>query len=303
MNKLNYQKEIIIRLDGSFDNGKLSHAYIFSGVKNSGQLEVANYFAGKIIGCDSDGIRLSHHDVFYISSQKQNIGKQQVVDMLDDISITSMSGNTKVFIVEDAQKLTVSAQNSLLKSIEDPMGNLVFIFIVENLTQLLPTVISRTQIFKFKPLPFNQHYQEILKQYEDVVKLKYALYLDNVDYDELYNSEEFDLYLDFTLKYLDLYINDRKKLMIELEEFCYSKFNSKQKMNTAINLLIINVSTMINFKNGVDGLFDNRMQSINDNITEHELLNLLNKLFVSLEMVNNNVNVKLVIDKLSMDRE
>ncbi len=70
MNKLEFQNEIVNRIDASCENHKIFHSYIFSGNKNSGQIEVANYFASKLIECYVGG---SHPNLFYITTEKQNI--------------------------------------------------------------------------------------------------------------------------------------------------------------------------------------------------------------------------------------
>ncbi len=306
MNKLEFQNEIVSRINVSYESDKISHAYIFSGVRNSGQIEVAKYLASKVLEADEEEKHLinllSHPDIFYITSEKQNIGKDQVVEMSYEISTTSMDGKRKIFIIDDAQKLSISAQNSLLKVVEEPDGDSIVIFIVENLNQLLTTVVSRSQIVKFKPVNFELLYSELVSQYEDTLKLKYALYLENNTYDELYDSEEFTKYLDVVHDYLELYFTDRNSLLMKLEEICYSFCNNKEKMTNFINLLIVNVSSIINYKNNTGELFDPRISSLVEYSSLEELIDLQNKLFESYDMIKSNVNVRLAVDKMSMER-
>lgn len=300
MNKLEFQNEIVNRIDVSYENNKISHAYIFSGARNSGQMEVANYLASKVL--DSQVDIFNHPSIFYINSEKQNISKEQIVEMTYEMQTTSMSGDTKIFVVDDAHKLSVSAQNSLLKIIEEPEGNSVVIFIVENLNQLLTTIVSRSQIVKFKPVVFDIIYDEIASNYDDKLKLKYALYLDNNNYDELYNCEEFTNYVGVVFDYLTTYFEKREELLLRLEEICYSFCNNKEKMINFINFLIANVSSIMNYKNNTGELFDSRIQSCIENVDEVELIDLQNKLFETHEMLNSNVNIRLAVDKLSMER-
>lgn len=307
MNKVEFQNEILDRINVSYDMNKISHAYIFSGSNNSGQLEMAKYLAIKIIADDMEEKNLIesmiHPNVFYINTTKQNISKEQVLEMSNEIATSSMSGKPKIFIVDDAQKLTISAQNSLLKVVEEPDSKSIFIFIVENVNQLLTTIVSRSQIVKFKPIVFDVLYDEIVDSYDNPLKLKYALYIDNNKYDELYNSEEFTNYLGVVYDYLETYFKNKGQLIIKLEEMCYSFCNSKDKIINFVNFLIVNVSSMINYKNSTGELFDSRMNSFINEVSEKELVILLNNLFESFDMINNNVNIKLAIDKLSMERE
>ncbi len=307
MNKLEFQNEIVNRIDVSCENNKVSHAYIFSGASFSGQIEVAKYLATKVLNAtESEAINIdnmNHPNVFHIKTDKQNISKEQVLDMSYEMQTTSMSGESKIFIIEDAQKLSVSAQNSLLKVVEEPDGKSVVIFIVENLNQLLPTIVSRSQLIKFKPVPFDLAYEELVSKYDDDLKLKYALYLDNNNYEQLYDDEEFNNYIDVVYNYLTTYIENRERLITLLEEICYSFCTSKAQMINFVNFLIVNVSSIINYKNSLGTLFDDRLEPIISSISEDELLDLQNKLFNAYEMLQNNVNIKLTIDKLSMERK
>ncbi len=301
MDKLTFQNEIKTRLDISYKQNKLFHSYIFSGAKNSGRLDMAKYLAKLVIEKDGHLIDdLMHPNVFYVTTEKQNISKDQVLKINEEINTTSLTGNNKVFIIEDAHKLSISAQNSLLKVIEEPQGNSYIIFIVENVHQLLTTIVSRSQIVKFKPVPFELLYSDICEDYEDKLKLKYALYIDNANYQELYEDEEFGNYLEMVYNYLEGYFVKPDKILYLLEEICYSKCKNKEKMLMFLNFLIINVSSLINYKNSVDPkLFDERLEGFSEQLNVKQLTQFLNNIFECYEMVNTNVNIKLAFDKLT----
>ncbi len=304
MDKLDFQTEIVERLNISSNNNKLFHSYIFSGAKDSGQLEVAKHFAKLVLAkndfdAESQIDNLSHANLFHIVSEKQNISKEQVLKMTTEINTTSLTGNSKVFIVSDAHKLSISAQNSLLKVIEEPEGSSFVIFIVENVYQLLPTIVSRSQIVKFKPLPFIHRYYEICDDYDDKLKLKYALYLDDNNFEELYADENFSNYLTIVGKYIKHYFQREDNTYL-LEEYCYKNLKSKEEFRNLVNLLIINASSIIDYKEAVsDTIFDDRFLEIINDIEMEQLVELLNKLFKCYEMINSNVNVKLAFDKLT----
>ncbi len=304
MDKLDFQNEIVERLNISSNNGKLFHSYIFSGSKACGQEEVAKHFA-KLVLAKNDFIaesqidNLTHSNLFYIVSEKQNISKEQVLNMTSEINTTSLTGSDKVFIVNDAHKLSESAQNSLLKVIEEPKGNTYVIFIVENVYNLLPTIVSRSQIVKFKPLPFINKYYEICDEYEDKTKLKYALYLDDSNFENLYASEDFDNYIRVVREFMYKYFQKLDNTYL-LEEYCYKYLKSKDEFKNLVNLLIINISTVINFKEAVsDTIFDDKFLEIINDMEMDLLVQLLNKLFVCYDMIDSNVNVKLAFDKLT----
>lgn len=300
MDKLSFQSEIVERIDASSNNSRLFHSYIFSGSSNSGQMEVANHFAKKVVK-DYNGD--SHPNVFKITTEKQNIGKEQVLEMAYEMHTTSMSGSSKVFIIENAEKLSVSAQNSLLKIIEEPEGSSYVIFIVENTNQLLSTIVSRSQIINFKPLPFELIYDNIYNNYENKLKLKYAVYLDNSNYDELYNDEEFDIYLDVVFNYINVYFIKNEQSIYELEEICYSKIKDKKMCLIFLKFLIINIETIIANINTKAELFDHRVVDATKKCDSNLLVRFLEKTFICYDMVNSNVNIKLALDKLTSERK
>lgn len=303
MDKLSFQNEIVERLNISSANNKLVHSYIFSGRKESGQLEVAKHFAKIVIADNNSNFEslidnFTHPNLFYISSEKQNISKEQVVEMTSEMNSTSLTGASKVFIVEDSNKLSVSAQNSLLKVIEEPQGNSYVIFLVENIYQMLPTIVSRSQIVKFKPLPFETIVEEISSQYDDKVRLKYALYLDDVNYDDLYNSDGFENYQNVVKNCFKIYFSN-DDLQYLLEEHCYKFFNKKEEVKNLVNLLIINSSTIISYQENISSkVFDKAVLEIVSTHNSDILLEFLTRLFECYEMLDANVNVRLAFDKV-----
>jgi len=144
----------------------LAHAYLFAGMEGAGQHELAIWIAQRLF-CQHvvDGApdetceectRIAngqHPDIVTVAPTGQSIHVDQVRYLKAEFSKSAVEGNRKLFIINDAEKMTASAANSLLKFIEEPSGNVTALLLTTNKQLMLPTIISRTQVIEFPPLP------------------------------------------------------------------------------------------------------------------------------------------------------
>ncbi len=172
---------IIESLKNAIKTERVTQSYIFSGLKGLGKRLTAYSFA-KVLQChnniNSGDVCCcckciscitfesgNNTDVFFVESTKtKSIGvddiREQIKNRMDSLPYTH---KYKIFIVSDADKMSVAAQNALLKTIEEPAGYGIFIFLTENFKSLLPTIISRSVVYKLKPLSYDTVYDYLLK--------------------------------------------------------------------------------------------------------------------------------------------
>ncbi|MED4954907.1 DNA polymerase III subunit delta' [Paenibacillus macerans] len=151
-------------LQGGLRRNEISHAYIFSGPPGSGQMEMAMAFVQALFctrgGDDACGECLecrkvlhgNHPDLFTVKPDGATIKIDQIRDLQRIFSYRSESGNPKAYIIDEAEKMTVQAANSLLKFLEEPPSPAVAILLSDNGRALLPTIQSRAQWVPFLPL-------------------------------------------------------------------------------------------------------------------------------------------------------
>lgn len=136
---------------------KISHAYIINGMQGSGKNMIADIFS-KTLQCEKGGDTPcngchsctqaesgNHPDIIRITHEKPaSIGVEDVRGQLvGDIQIRPYSGRYKIYIIDDADKMTVQAQNAILKTIEEPPEYGIIMLLTENADALLPTILSR----------------------------------------------------------------------------------------------------------------------------------------------------------------
>jgi DNA polymerase III subunit delta' len=154
MTILGHEKNIR-NLERLVENKNLAHAYIFSGPESVGKFQVAFEFANKLIGNEEESV---NPDILVLRPEtedkkgvlrKKDIKIESVRELEHNLSLSSYFGGYKVAIIDDADRLTRSAQNALLKTLEEPPEKAIVILVVQNKEKIIPTIISRCQEIKF----------------------------------------------------------------------------------------------------------------------------------------------------------
>ena len=167
-------EQTIQHMKNAIRMNKVSHAYMINGEKGSGKKLLAGLFA-QTLQCEAGGTEpcmqcrsckqaesLNQPDIIIINHEKPNtiIVEDIREQMNGDIQIRPYSSPYKVYIIDEADKLSVQAQNALLKTIEEPPSYAVIFLLTENAGTLLPTIRSRCVLLDLKPVS-----SQIIKRY------------------------------------------------------------------------------------------------------------------------------------------
>lgn len=161
------QDHIKEHLRTAIENGKISHAYIIHGEKNAGKEFIAETFA-MALECEDDtdiepcmechackqAITKNNPDIITLIHEKPGtIGVEDVRrSIVSDVSIRPYNGKWKIYLINDAEKMSVQAQNALLKTLEEPPDYVVIMLLTSNMSALLPTIISRSTVLNMRPV-------------------------------------------------------------------------------------------------------------------------------------------------------
>ncbi len=154
------QKTIVRTLQNALKNDKIGHSYLFTGPRGTGKTSMARLFA-KAINCE-EGIghqcchcsnciaiaESTHPDVVEIDAASNN-GVEQVRDLIDRIKYAPIKGRMKIYIIDEVHMMSAGAFNALLKTLEEPPDNVVFILCTTEPQKVLPTIVSRCQRYDF----------------------------------------------------------------------------------------------------------------------------------------------------------
>ncbi|MDO4268252.1 MAG: DNA polymerase III subunit delta' [Eubacteriales bacterium] len=150
----------------AIENNKISHAYILTGEAGMGRKSLANAFALTLLCEKGKGepcmechacrqvLSGNHPDLIYVTHEKPAaIGVDDIREQINDtIMVRPYSSYYKIYIVDEAEKMTPQAQNALLKTIEEPPSYAIIILLTTNQEAFLPTILSRCVQLKLKPL-------------------------------------------------------------------------------------------------------------------------------------------------------
>ncbi|HEL1109146.1 DNA polymerase III subunit gamma/tau [Streptococcus equi subsp. zooepidemicus] len=158
------QSVISTTLKQAVESGKISHAYLFSGPRGTGKTSAAKIFA-KAMNCPNQvkGEPCNHcdicrdittgslEDVIEIDAASNN-GVDEIRDIRDKSTYAPNRATYKVYIIDEVHMLSTGAFNALLKTLEEPSDNVVFILATTELHKIPATILSRVQRFEFKAI-------------------------------------------------------------------------------------------------------------------------------------------------------
>ncbi|MEV9498128.1 DNA polymerase III subunit gamma/tau [Aliarcobacter butzleri] len=180
------QSTISQTLSLALDSNRLSHAYLFSGLRGSGKTSTARIMAKALLcsqgptskPCDiCDNCKSAnaskHLDIIEMDAAS-NRGIDDIKDLVEHTKYKPSSARFKVFIIDEVHMLTTQAFNALLKTLEEPPGFVKFILATTDPLKLPATILSRTQHFRFNKIA----------QSDVVHHLSYILNKENIDFEQ-----------------------------------------------------------------------------------------------------------------------
>lgn len=158
------QEVVATTLKQAIEQGKISHAYLFSGPRGTGKTSTAKIFA-KAMNCPNQVggepcndcyicqaiTEGSLEDVIEIDAASNN-GVDEIRDIRDKSTYAPSLATYKVYIIDEVHMLSTGAFNALLKTLEEPTENVVFILATTELHKIPATILSRVQRFEFKSI-------------------------------------------------------------------------------------------------------------------------------------------------------
>ena len=164
------QEQLKEHLQNAIRTGKISHAYIINGERFAGKEFIAKIFAAAL-QCEKGGLEPcgechsckqamsnNHPDIIRVTHEKPgSIGVDDIRSHINgDIAIKPYSSPHKIYIMNEAEKMTPGAQNALLKTLEEPPEYAIIILLTTNVNSLLQTILSRCMVLNMKPVADEQ---------------------------------------------------------------------------------------------------------------------------------------------------
>ncbi len=174
------QKSLTTTLKNAIHNNKLAHAYLFCGPRGVGKTTCARIFA-KTINCldptsDGEACNACESCLSFNEQRSYNIHEldaasnnsvEDIRSLIEQVRIPPQLGRYKVYIIDEVHMLSSAAFNAFLKTLEEPPHHAVFVLATTEKHKIIPTILSRCQIYDFSRISINdtvEHLQYVAKQ-------------------------------------------------------------------------------------------------------------------------------------------
>lgn len=300
---------------------KLVHAYLLSGAEGTGKIELAKWIAKGIFCLNSqNGVPClkcsecnriennNHPDVVTIMPDGLSIKVEQIRYLKSEFNKSGVESDRKVFIIQDAQKMSIGAANSLLKFLEEPSGNITAFLLTSEPQKLLPTIISRCQEVEMQQLTSGQLEQELISE---GISEKNSHILANlaqsvVEAKKINDNENFDKILATVNNWYRKLLRKDLLSFVMIQSKIIGLIQNKEDQNLVLQVIILTVrdtvlerfglTEEIVFKENIDFIQQNTAQIVNS-----KLVNGLNLVVESNRKLASNISMQNMLETLTLN--
>lgn len=294
---------------------KIAHAYIINSKDYISRKYLTRYFI-KILQCTdfkNDICNIcracktinnnNNPDIIYIDNpDKKNVSIEIIREKLvNDVVVKPYNNKYKIYIIENADKMTLAAQNAILKTIENPFDYIKIILLTDNNKKLLDTINSRCILINIDPVDII-NMKKVNKENSNITDI--SIYFSQGDLSKLnqfYNSEEFISLRNFSLEIIEKMLNMNALEFIQIEK---ELLNRKDNFDNIIDFIIlylrdINIIKINNTE--VDIVNKDKYEQLNNiigNISYNYLNKVINEVYKAKNKIKDGANIKLVISSM-----
>ena len=318
----NKQPQVYQMLRNSIQKNRVAHAYLFQGERATGKKDAAILLAKSIFCEEANAGELAcnactncrrissgnHPDVHMIEPDGLSIKKEQIQMLQEEFSKKGVESNKKIYILADAEKMTVQAANSLLKFLEEPHAETTAILLTEQPQKILPTIQSRCQEISFQPLSTSDIISKLQEQGVDLQRASIISHITS-RYEEAVEISLDDWFAQAERKVLELYeaLNqDYMSGLIYLQENWFGHFKDKEQTDRGLDLLLLIYKDLLYIQlDKFDSIVYRRMQ---EELKRHALQYAQSRLALNMEAILDakrrllsNTNPQLVMEQLVLN--
>ena len=302
----NIQEVAYSLLVNSIKKNKLSHAYLINANNYDKCYDFVKAFIKTII-CDNNKtsynncvdcnkcIRIdngSYSEFKIIEPVSGMIKKEQLDELQKNFSTEALESNYRIYIIYDADKLNVSAANSLLKFLEEPTDNIVAILVTNSFSKVMSTIVSRCQVINLINIK-EYHYDTTLENINAILVKEDIL-------SDMELIDKYELLINNIIDFL-IYVEENGiDTLIYMKKLWYNNFSNRDDFALGMQLIEYFYYDILKNKSNIsDYFFADRL----DDISRIAILNSVESIIKKIDLINyahemsrNNLNLNLLID-------
>ena len=235
-------------LSNSIKSNMISHAYMFEGPSGVGKNTMARDLATTLLEMEN---LFNSPDYIEITPDGNSIKIAQIRKLQSDILVKPYK-SYKIYVIDEAQKMTVEAQNALLKTLEEPPKYAIIILITNNKESLLDTIKSRCEIIKFTPIPLVEVADYLTQIGVDKNRASLLANFSRGSMQkaiELSESEDFHIMREEVQKYVETFLTGS---MLDIMDIQSSIEKYKDNITNVLDLLVNYFRDIMMVKENVD---------------------------------------------------
>lgn len=292
-------------LTNAIKNNKCSHAYLFETGNYTESENFIMSFVKSLLcphhytkneNCEECNICKQIDDGNFtelkiIKPDGMQIKKEKLLELQEEFTKKAITGNKKVYIIENAEKLNKSSANSILKFLEEPENDIIAILVTKNIYEVINTIRSRCQIISFKEK------QNVLENISTIENLKTKIY-NNQDVNEITITK--------TIEFVNYYEKNHMDTLLYVSNLWNSYIKDKEELEKAFEIMILYYKDILNYKlkRKLEVIIEEEnLKQIAQNNQIEQLCQKISKIIELKNRIKYNANTALLMDKLIIELE
>ncbi len=294
-------------IKNEFIQNKIPHAFLLVGNNTKVPL---NYLAMSLI-CDETlacekcndcrkVLENKYGDIIRYDGKETSIKKGDIEYIQDTFKKSSLEGKAKIYIIENIESATKEAMNTLLKMLEEPTSGIYAIFTTNNISRVLPTILSRCQVIDIKPDSKEVIYKVLIKSNipEEAAKILTYLSASEEEAKNLYD-ERFEYMQTEVINFIEDLYTKRMNLIINVQTNLLKNYKERDDIKLFLNMLVLAMKDMFHVKHNQNLVFSAHYDFFNSlQIDENKLIKQIEIILETIYTIESNANLLMLMDSM-----
>lgn len=294
-------------IKNEFIQNKIPHAFLLVGNNTKVPL---NYLAMSLI-CDETlacekcndcrkVLENKYGDIIRYDGKETSIKKGDIEYIQDTFKKSSLEGKAKIYIIENIESATKEAMNTLLKMLEEPTSGIYAIFSTNNISRVLPTILSRCQVIDIKADSKEVIYKALIKSNipEEAAKILTYLSASEEEAKNLYD-ERFEYMQTEIINFIEDLYTKRMNLIINVQTNLLKNYKERDDIKLFLNMLVLAMKDLFHVKHNQNLVFSAHYDFFNSlQIDEDKLIKQIEIILETIYTIESNANLLMLMDSM-----